>query len=229
MKDVEQHGELMLIRIPETKTKVVRSFTLEKEYSACVRKYISLRPNKAPPERFFLNFQNGKCTMQPIGRNKFLGIPKLIATYLDLPNSEQYTGHSFRRTSATLLADAGGDMTMLKRHGGWRSTSVVEGYVENSVNNKRKIGALISDQINAVSTDVTEMQSTTVTLISSQKQSLTHNAVAIAKENLAVDNINNAQSIDTNDNSDILEPPRKKQQQQAIWNFNNSTINIHYH
>jgi hypothetical protein len=47
----------------------------------------------------------------------------------------EYTGHSLRRTSATLLVDEGGDLTTLKRHGGWRSSFVAEGYIEESINN----------------------------------------------------------------------------------------------
>jgi integrase len=46
----------------------------------------------------------------------------------------EYTGHSLRRTSATLLVDEGGDLTTLKRHGGWRSSFVAEGYIEESIN-----------------------------------------------------------------------------------------------
>ncbi|KAJ8971088.1 hypothetical protein NQ317_006501 [Molorchus minor] len=50
-----------------------------------------------------------------------------------------YTGHCLRRSSATLLADAGVDITTIKRHAGWKSTTVAEGYVENSIENKTKI------------------------------------------------------------------------------------------
>jgi hypothetical protein len=38
-----------------------------------------------------------------------------------------------RNYSATLLADSGTDITCVKRHGGWKSTSVAEGYLENSI------------------------------------------------------------------------------------------------
>lgn len=70
---------------------------------------------------FFVNYQKGKCTTQP----------KLIATYLELNDAEEYTGHSFRRTSATLLANESSDMLQLKRHGGWKSGTVAEGYFED--------------------------------------------------------------------------------------------------
>lgn len=63
-------------------------------------------------------------------------MPKEIANYLNLPDPQAYSGHSFRRTSATLLADFGGDITTLKRHGGWKSSQIVEGYIEDSIKKK---------------------------------------------------------------------------------------------
>jgi hypothetical protein len=43
------------------------------------------------------------------------------------------------RSSATILVDAGGDILSLKRHGGWKSTTVAESYVEESIANKISI------------------------------------------------------------------------------------------
>ena len=43
--------------------------------------------------------------------------------------------HAFR-TSATLLADTGVDVLALKRHAGWKSSTITEGYVENTEGNK---------------------------------------------------------------------------------------------
>ena len=64
---------------------------------------------------------------------------KKVATFLKLPNPSLYTGHAFRRSSATLLADSGADLSLLKRHGGWKSTSVAERYIEDSLNTKIKL------------------------------------------------------------------------------------------
>lgn len=50
-----------------------------------------------------------------------------------------FTGHSFRRSSATLAANAGADITTLKRLGGWKSDKVANSYVEESLLTKRKI------------------------------------------------------------------------------------------
>lgn len=68
---------------------------------------------------------------------------KKIATYLNLQNPQLYTGHSFRRTSATLLASCGGNILQLKQHGGWKSSNVAEGYIEDSLTNKKKIASML--------------------------------------------------------------------------------------
>jgi hypothetical protein len=45
-------------------------------------------------------------------------------------------GHSFRRSAATMVVDAGGDILTLKRAGGWKSSGIAEGYVDDSINKK---------------------------------------------------------------------------------------------
>ncbi|KAJ8975432.1 hypothetical protein NQ317_000168 [Molorchus minor] len=82
------------------------------------------------------------CTTKqenPVGKNTMGKIPSVVASYLKLPDVACYTGHCLRRSSATLLADAGVDITTIKRHAGWKSTTVAEGYVKNSIENKIKI------------------------------------------------------------------------------------------
>jgi hypothetical protein len=63
---------------------------------------------------------------------------------LELPSAKEYTGHCFRRTSASLLANAGADMSVIKRHGAWTSSNVAEGYVDDSLENKKKICKLLA-------------------------------------------------------------------------------------
>ncbi|KAJ8971922.1 hypothetical protein NQ317_011323, partial [Molorchus minor] len=90
-------------------------------------------------DRLFLYYKAGKCSSQPVGKNTMGKIPSVVASYLKLSDVACYTGHCLRRSSATLLADAGVDITTIKRHAGWKSTTVAEGYVENSIENKTKI------------------------------------------------------------------------------------------
>nr|XP_015840866.1 PREDICTED: uncharacterized protein LOC103315242 isoform X2 [Tribolium castaneum] len=85
---------------------------------------MEIRPTKTPHNRFFINYTKEKCTIQPVGIHKI-------------------GGHCFRRSSASLLANAGATMERIKRHGGWRSTTVAEGYIEECENTKIKVANLI--------------------------------------------------------------------------------------
>lgn len=108
---IESHGNLFLVKIPGTETTKARSFTVTDEFYKIVKKYVDLRPALVPSDRFFLAYKSGKCSLQPVGKNKLGSMAKEIATYLDLPDANQYTGHCFRRTSASVLIDSGANMT----------------------------------------------------------------------------------------------------------------------
>jgi integrase len=149
VKNITDKGSYIIIQIPDTKTNVRREFTISPgnfeglDLLEIFRTYFPLRPSPIEITRFFLGFRNGKCTRQAVGINTIGGVPKKIADFLNLPNSSNYTGHCFRRTSATLLADAGADITVLKRQGGWRSNTVAEGYIVDSVQNKLEVSSKI--------------------------------------------------------------------------------------
>jgi len=96
--------ETLLVQIPVTKNNVPRLFVSSGVLLNIVMDYISLRPDFCKTDRFFLN-QNHFCTKQPIGINNFRKKTRLIATALGLENAKLFTGHSFRRTLATLLVD----------------------------------------------------------------------------------------------------------------------------
>ncbi|KAJ8983397.1 hypothetical protein NQ317_010490, partial [Molorchus minor] len=119
-------------------------------------------PSSSPRQAFFafckhfLYYKAGKCSSQPVGKNTMGKIPSVVASYLKLPDVACYTGHCLRRSSATLLADAGVDITTIKRHAGWKSTTVAKGYVENSIENKTKIAnrVLVGTTISAITKTV---------------------------------------------------------------------------
>jgi hypothetical protein len=156
--DIEDKGSYLLVSVPDTKTNKPRKFTIIKEGSSVdalelYRKYISLRPAKVQHRRLFINYKNQKCGVQPVGINTLSKIPFKVATFLNLSKPELYTGHSLRRSSATLLVNGGGDITALKRHGGWRSNTVAEGYIEESIceklNTAKKILGTLPEAPNA--------------------------------------------------------------------------------
>ena len=145
INDIQDKGDVLVITVPETKTGKKRVFTITDEIieniSALqlIRKYLNLRPFNVRHQTFFINYRQGKCSTQVVGVHTFGKIPSLIAQYLQLPNANKYTGHSFRRSSASLLVETGADILMLKSHGGWKSNSVAEGYIEDSISRKKEI------------------------------------------------------------------------------------------
>lgn len=147
--DIEDNGSVLVVNILKTKNYKPRSFVVSgaegKGFNGLetYRKYAALRPSHLGEGRFFLCYRSGKCTVQPVGINTLSKIPRLVADYLKLKDAHLYTGHCFRRTSATFLANASADILTLKRHGGWRSSSVAESYVEESVANKIEIARKI--------------------------------------------------------------------------------------
>jgi hypothetical protein len=146
--NVEDKGSYMLVSVPDTKTYVSRSFTIMEEGFAVnvldiCRKYMSLRPKNISHNRLFLCYRNEKCTLQPVGINTLSKIPSVVADFLKLPESESFTGHSMRRTSASLLSNAGADLGMVQRHGRWKSTTVAQAYVEESISSKIDIAKKI--------------------------------------------------------------------------------------
>lgn len=138
-KDREKKDAVMLVRIPFSKNGESRSFVVKGEFFQIVQRYTKLRPSNVPHQRFFVNYQNGKCTKQAIGINKMGRVPFVVAQFLDLPNPERYTSHTIRHTGASLFVEGGGNMEDLKRLGRWKSSTAATGYVTHSKHSKEKI------------------------------------------------------------------------------------------
>ena len=169
--------------IQVTKTKIPRSFIVSGRLYEICQKYIKLRQQVMNPStnQFFLNYQRGKCTNQVVGLNKIGNVPTRIAEYLKLPDPKMYTSHCLRRTSATIFVDSGGDLIGLKRHGGWKSSTTAEGYVDDSINNKTLTANRIIESIeNNYQQTITSETTTNATYIYSN----THNSI---QEEFAMD------------------------------------------
>ncbi|KAK5648052.1 hypothetical protein RI129_002944 [Pyrocoelia pectoralis] len=159
-KDVSDEGTFFKITIPETKTHVFREFVINDgniagvNFVDLIRKYRNIRPSTVKHDRFFVKYYNEKCGVQPVGINTFGKLPTMIAQYLRLPNAKAYTGHCFRRSSASFLTDSGADILRIKQHGGWKSNNVAEGYVERSLENKKRIANNILRESSATASRV---------------------------------------------------------------------------
>ena len=83
--------------------------------------------------RVYWQIRNGKVHGQPLGRDFFSKkFPKMMAKALNIPNWEDYVGHSVCRTAATDAANNDATLPQLKSWGGWKSDKVPMRYIENS-------------------------------------------------------------------------------------------------
>lgn len=94
VEHIKVYDDLMLVTIPRTETSPQGTFTITGTYFQTVQRYADLRPENTTSDRFFLNYHDGKCTAQHIGKHKICGMPKRVATFLKLPEPSRYTGTS---------------------------------------------------------------------------------------------------------------------------------------
>lgn len=182
--DIEDRGTVLVIKVPETKTSTSKSFTIiEEDLGALnlIKKYTTLRPAGIKERRFFLTYRKGRCTVQPIGKNTIGSVPTLIAKFLKLDNAEAYTGHCLRRTSSTLLVEAGASFETLKQHGKWKSSSVAEGYIEESISSKNKIAKMIANSVNSEVNSVATIENSLIDCSSIQNSVSATTAATITK------------------------------------------------
>lgn len=142
--DVNFFNEKVAIEIPNSKTYQPRSFMItDQKWITPLEEYMTLRKN-VQNEMLFMQIRFEKITNQRIGHNTISQMPKKIAGFLKLSDIEAFTGHCFRRTAATLLANNGGDLMQIKRLGGWKSSTVAEGYIDSSIVTQVNTAKLIS-------------------------------------------------------------------------------------
>jgi integrase len=111
-------SKVLVPELPGEKTSVVR----------LLRRYCELVPEK---ERLLLQWHGGKFVRQPIGKNAVSAVTREAARLLGLKDWKDYRGHCLRATMATCLANAGGSVVELKRHGRWKSSRVAESYARD--------------------------------------------------------------------------------------------------
>ncbi|KAK4874768.1 hypothetical protein RN001_014128 [Aquatica leii] len=122
-------------------------------------------------------------------------MPKSIATFLNLPNPENYTGHCFRRSSVSELANRGGNLITIRKHGGWKSSAVAEGYIDVTIAKKFEVAQKLSQHF-ATSTVVkpstsTDCESGNSSSIGSTEAKETFNVVEVQSETESTKNYQN--------------------------------------
>lgn len=155
-EDLTMDGNCFTFFIRESKTDqsgVGHQFTVTSSAveSVCpcalIREYIELFNEKCG--RFLRRIgPDGRPTKSPVGVNKLGSYPKIVADFLGLEGD--FSGHTFRRSSATIMADGGATTLQLKRHGRWRSSTVAEDYVGSSKLARRQGSEIINGAAGSV-------------------------------------------------------------------------------
>ena len=103
---------------------------------------------KTAPFRVWNRYDKGteRFQQRPIGKNHMGDVAKAIAKFSALNDSDSFTSHSFRRTSATVSADNGASGAQLQLAGGWKSTSIALGYVGDSKKSQTEMANFLQPQ-----------------------------------------------------------------------------------
>ncbi|KAL1115076.1 hypothetical protein AAG570_007107 [Ranatra chinensis] len=113
--DIQDTGELVSVKISDPESRKTRSFTVVGgKYLGLYRKYAALRPLCMNHRRFFIKFQKGKCFRSVVGVQAISSATQRVASYLNLPNVNEYTGYCLRRTSAKFLGLSAHDSQIVK-------------------------------------------------------------------------------------------------------------------
>lgn len=96
MRHVTDYGTEIIVNISDSKKYRAKMFVISGEFAKYVQEYIQLRPANVMTDRFFLEYYQGECQSQAMGKLKVAIVPKDIAKFLNLDEYKSYTGHSFR-------------------------------------------------------------------------------------------------------------------------------------
>lgn len=90
-----------------------------------------------------------KFGKQPMGINYLSAIGKEVADVLNLPDADSYTGHCFRRTSATIAANQGATAVELQKHYGWQQPTTALRYIDGTGERSKKMAERLVQASNA--------------------------------------------------------------------------------
>lgn len=81
--DIEDLGNILLVNIPDSKTRKVRTFTIIGDNNLQIyQKYAALRPNNYVENRFFFKYNSGKCNRSVMRIHSISSVPRKVATFL---------------------------------------------------------------------------------------------------------------------------------------------------
>ena len=105
------------------------------DWANCLRTYINMVKEELgmySGRVFYTGKKDGHLTRQVMGRNMLCEIPHQVAEFLGKENIQDYTFHSFRRSSATAAADQGATAQQMVDFFGWKSHGMTNEYISTS-------------------------------------------------------------------------------------------------
>lgn len=97
---VKDCGTEIIVTAPRNRKTLPEMFLISGEFAKVVQTFMRRRPAKAQTDRFFLQYSQGECETQSIGKKRIAVVPKEIAKFLKLDNYKAYNGHSFQPTNS---------------------------------------------------------------------------------------------------------------------------------
>ena len=86
-----------------------------------------------------------RIVKQPMGIHLIRNVAKDVATELGLDNPSSFTGHCWRRSSATQAAGAGATSTDLKRTYGWKQDTTAMRYLDSTMDQSVKVAKMLTE------------------------------------------------------------------------------------
>ncbi|XP_037043341.1 uncharacterized protein LOC119079497 [Bradysia coprophila] len=106
MEYIKDYGTEIVVRVPNPTTKAIKVCTISGKMVDFVRNYIRLRPKTVPTDRLFIQYRDGKCVAQHVGKHSIGKMPQKIAQFLGWPESDMIGGLSFTRMSNAIMANS---------------------------------------------------------------------------------------------------------------------------
>ena len=117
------------------------------DWAGCLNQYVTMvkeELGKHSGRVFYTGRKDGSLTKQVMGRNMVSDVPHLVANWLGKENPEDYTFHSFRRSSATAAADRGATAQQMVDFFGWKSHAMTSEYISTSDHQLDKMAKRLS-------------------------------------------------------------------------------------
>lgn len=136
------------------------------QFSSYIDHYLDVVQKKigilGKEDSLFVGTHGGRgFVRQPMGIGMIRELGKVVANEISLEEPQLYTGHCWRRSSATQAAGQGATSSDLKRTYGWKQEQTAMKYLDNNANQAAKMAELIT-QNTSTSSNVRNSNGATV-------------------------------------------------------------------